>query len=72
MTTYPYNDENLTYDINAHQYIITYNGVLNGLGEDLYQYNMDAPTAAKFLERISKQVYRYIYQYCKIIDNPLG
>jgi hypothetical protein len=66
MTTYPYNDDNLRYDLNAHQYIITYNGVLNGLGEDLYQYNMDAPTAAKFLERISKQVYRYIYQFTKI------
>jgi hypothetical protein len=63
---YPYNDDNLVYDLDAHQYIITYNGVLNGLAEDLYQYNMDVPTAAKFLERISKQVYRYIYQYAKL------
>lgn len=66
MTTYPYNDENLTYDYDAHQYILTYQGVINGLGEDLYQYNMDATTASKFLERISKQVYRYIYQYAKV------
>ena len=65
MTTFPYNDENLVYDYDAHQYIITYQGVLNGLGEDLYKYNMDVPTAANFLERISKQVYRYIYQYPK-------
>lgn len=63
---YPYNDDNLVYDFTSHQYIITYNGVLNGLAEDLYQYNMDAPEAAKFLERISKQVYRYIYQYAKL------
>jgi hypothetical protein len=63
--TYPFNDDNLVYDFDSHQYIITYNGVLNGLGEDLYQYNMDVPTAAKFLERISKQVYRFIYQHVK-------
>lgn len=62
---YPFNDDNLVYDFDSHQYIITYNGVLNGLGEDLYQYNMDVPTAAKFLERTSKQVYRFIYQYVK-------
>jgi hypothetical protein len=65
MTTFPYNDENLKYDYDAHQYILTYQGVLNGLGEDLYKYNMDVPTAANFLERISKQVYRYIFQYPK-------
>jgi hypothetical protein len=62
---YPFNDENLVYDFDSHQYIITYNGVLNGLGEDLYEYNMDVPAAAKFLERISKQVYRFIYQHVK-------
>lgn len=65
MTTYPYDDANLKYDLDSHQYILTYQGVINGLGEDLYQYNMDAQTAAKFLERVSKQVYRYIYQYVK-------
>lgn len=63
---YPYDDDNLKYDYNAHQYIITYNGVLNGLGEDLHQYNMDVPTTAKFLERISKQIYRYIFQFPKL------
>lgn len=66
METYPYDDSNLVYDYDAHQYIITYQGVLNGLGEDLYKYNMDVPTAASFLERISKQIYRYIYQYAKL------
>ena len=65
MTTFPYDDENLVYDYDAHQYVLTYQGVLNGLGEDLYKYNMDVPTAANFLERISKQVYRYIFQYPK-------
>lgn len=60
MSYVPYSDDIMEYDINKHQYVLTYNGVLQGLGIDLYQYNIDSENIDFFLKRTSAQIYNYI------------
>lgn len=66
--TYPYDDEIMTYDHNAHRYVLTEKGVESELGENLslvLNASGDAnpsTLAARFLKRVSDRVYRYLYR----------
>ena len=65
---YPFDDEVMTYDYNAHRYVLTERGVMTELGENLdtiLNATGDAnpsTLAARFLKRVSNTVYRYLYR----------
>lgn len=65
---YPFDDEVMTYDYNAHRYVLTEKGVFDELGEDLdsiLNASGDANPStlpARFLNRVSQTVYRYLYR----------
>ncbi len=65
---YPHDDEIMRYDYNAHRYVLTENGVLSELGENL-QVILNATgdvnpstLAARFLKRVSQTVYSWLYR----------
>lgn len=65
----PYDDDNMTYDINEHRYILTLDYVENKTGlnlvEKLNTSMSDNPqqVAMFFLDRISSNIYSWIYQH---------
>lgn len=66
---YPCDDQIMEYDLNTHRYVLTKNGVLSELGENLdliLNATGDAEPstlAARFLRRVSQVVYSYLYRY---------
>ena len=65
---YPYDDEIMKYDYNAHRYVLTEQGVLTELGENLdliLNASGDAnpsTLAKRFLNRVSQVVYSSLYR----------
>lgn len=65
---FPYDDEIMRYDYNTHRYVLTEQGVLTELGENLdtiLNATADAnpsTLAQRILKRVSDTVYRYIYR----------
>lgn len=65
---YPHDDQVMTYDYEAHRYVLTEQGVLTELGENLeliLNATGDAnpsTLAARFLKRVSQTVYMYLYR----------
>lgn len=65
---FPYDDEVMRYDYNAHRYLLTEQGVLTELGENLnliLNATADAnpsTLAERILKRVSQTVYMYLYR----------
>lgn len=68
-TEYPYSDDDMEYDKNIHQYILTENYCVNelcfpmGLGLNNTNTTKSSSSAKRFLKRVSSVVYRYIYKH---------
>jgi hypothetical protein len=67
-TTYPFNDNDLTYDFNTHRYTLTKQYMLNnGMNlDELLESTGDAnknTLPARFLRRVSDLVYEHIYSF---------
>lgn len=71
--TFPYSDEVLKYNYDAHRYILTADGVKKRIGVDLNvvvksAFIPDKTTAVnQFLDDVSDEIYAYVYSYN--IDN---
>ena len=67
-TTFPHDDEIMTYDYQNHRYVLTKDGVLNVLGENLdIILNADGDAnpstlADRVLRRVSQTVYMWLYR----------
>lgn len=66
--TYPYSDTRMRYDMSAHRYVLTEEHVLEQMNIDLraiLNTSASADTAnvvGVFLDRISSEIYRFIYR----------
>lgn len=65
---FPFDDDSMIYDYNAHRYVLTVKGVLTELGEDLDLIlnptgdGNPSTLASRVLKRVSQTVYSYIYR----------
>lgn len=66
--SFPFDDQIMRYDYNSHRYVLTENGVLTELGENL-QLILNATgdanpskLAERILKRVSQTVYMYLYR----------
>ncbi|MCH5165645.1 MAG: hypothetical protein J1G01_04520 [Clostridiales bacterium] len=68
LSRFPYDDEIMKYDYNAHRYVLTEQGVLTELGENLgiiLNATGDANSstlAERILKRVSHTVYMYLFR----------
>ena len=67
---YPYNDDAMAYDLDWHFYKLKEDYVTNELGEDLIgtlnlaDDTKRASAVDRYLRRISRVIYNYIYSHC--------
>lgn len=60
------NDENMTYDLTMHKYVLTETAIFNELGENLntvFADSPDVPTKTAFLKDVTRQFYGYVYSH---------
>jgi len=69
-TVFPYNDENMVYDLDSRQYLLTISGVKTLTGFNLSDLLGTSELAKIFCSEISDIVYNFIYSYCRI--NQIG
>ena len=60
-TILPYNDDDMKYDIDRREYVLTVNGFENWSGLSLSNYTDSPEEATAFLYEISDDVYEFIY-----------
>ena len=60
-TIFPYNDDDMKYDIDRRQYVLTVNGFENWSGLSLSNYTDSPEEATAFLYEISDDIYEFIY-----------
>jgi len=63
---FPYNDDNMVYDLDSRQYLLTVSGVKNLLGENLETLLGDKELANFFNLEISDIIYNYTYSYARM------
>lgn len=67
--TAPYNDNYMTYNYDAHMYVLTEKAILDFLGENLHEITNFSPvTLNAFLLRNSRTVFNYIYESSQASD----
>lgn len=65
-TVTPYNDDDMKYDIDLHQYVLTASGVYKYTGININE-EFDIPKEAEFfLIECSDDVYNFIYNYTRM------
>ena len=65
-TVFPFNDENMVYDLDSRQYLLTVSGVKNLTGYNLEVLLGTAELANIFSLEISEIVYNFIYSHCRL------
>lgn len=63
---FPYNDDDMVYDLSLRQYKLTVNGVKDILGYDLEVDMKNIEKAKYFMNEISDMVYNHIYSYSNV------
>jgi len=63
---FPYNTDNMVYDLDSRQYLLTVSGVNALLGENLAVKIGDEKKAIAFCLEISDMIYNFIYSYTKL------
>lgn len=70
ITIFPYNDDDMVYDLDNRQYLLTVSGVKNLLGFNLEELTGSKELADIFCLEISDIVYNFIYSYT-LLENMI-